>query len=149
MKLEDYTLRTAYVDDWNYWEASLEEFFALKASAPTEAEALNELRRLFAERAAYLEAVGKPLPVPGEAPEELFSSTARIDAQAAIARDFFQKVLQLDYDDIFVNDATTLEEFGVIEAIRKRAFSVYGVDIGSTAERPLWVVLSEIRKNSR
>jgi predicted RNase H-like HicB family nuclease len=149
MKLEDYTLRIAYHEDWNYWEASLAEFFALKASGSTETEALLELRRLFTERVAYLEAVGKPLPVPGEAPEELFSSTARIDAQAAIARDFFQKVLKLDYDEIFVSDATTLEEFGVIEAIRKRVFSVYGVDIGSTAERPLWVVLSEIRKNSR
>jgi hypothetical protein len=149
MTLEDYTLRTAYHEDWNYWEASLEEFFALKASAPTEAEALLELRRLFAERVAYLEAVGKPLPVPGEAPEELFSSTARIDAQAAIARDFFKRVLQLDYDEVFVNDATTLEEFGVIEQIRKRVFSVYGVDIGLTAERPLWMVFSEIRQHSR
>jgi hypothetical protein len=148
VKLEDYTLRLSYREDWNVFEAELQEFFALKASADSEAEALSELRRLYAERVAYLEAVGKPLPVPGEAPEELFSSTLRVDAEAALARDFFSRVLQLNYDDVFLNDATTLEEFGDLETIRARVRALYAVDIGDERERPLWQVLHLIRRES-
>ncbi|NJK46702.1 MAG: hypothetical protein HC933_22815 [Pleurocapsa sp. SU_196_0] len=149
MKLEEYTLRVSHREDWNVFEAELLEFFALKASGETEAEARAELERLYHERVAYLEAVGKPLPVPGEAPEELFSSTARVDAQAAVARDFFKRVLALDYDEVFLNDATTLEEFGTLETIRAQTQTVYGVDIGEERERPLWRVLQQIREESR
>jgi hypothetical protein len=149
VKLEEYTLRVSHREDWNVFEAELLEFFALKASGETEAEARAELERLYRERVAYLEAVGKPLPVPGEAPEELFSSTARVDAQAAVARDFFKRVLSLDYDEVFLNDATTLEEFGTLETIRAQTQTVYGVDIGDERERSLWRVLQQIRKESR
>jgi hypothetical protein len=149
VKLEEYTLRIVHRDDWNVFEAELLEFYALKATGETEAEARAELERLYRERVAYLEAVGKPLPVPGEAPEELFSSTARVDAQAAVARDFFQRVLHLDYDEVFLNDATTLEEFGQFETIREQTRAVYDVDIGDERERPLWRILQQIRSQSR
>ena len=149
MQLEDYTLKTLYRDDWNVWEVSLLEFYALIATSQTELEARAELQRLYDERLIYHAATGKPLPIPGEAPEEMFSSTRRIDAQAALARDFFAKLLHLDYDNVFLNDATTLEEFGDVSAIRNRAFSVYGVDIGFEAERPLWSILELIRASSR
>ncbi len=149
MQLEDYTLSITYREDWAIWEASLLEFYALIASAETESQALAELQRLFEERKIYHAATGKPLPIPGEAPEAMFSSTVRIDAQAALARDFFSKVLHLDYDDVFLNDTTTLEEFGDLSAIRNRAFSVYGVDILLEAERPVWQVLELIRNSSR
>jgi hypothetical protein len=149
MTLSDYTLRQTHRPDWGVWEAELLEFFALKASGQTPEEALSELERLFTERQAYYAATGKPMPIPGEPCEEMFSSTARIDAQAALARDFFQKVLHLNYDNVFLHDATTLEEFGELSAIRNRVFTVYGVDISLEAERPVWVVLELIRKNSR
>lgn len=149
MTLQDYTLRQTYNPDWNAWEAELLEFFALKASGQTQAEALTELERLFLERQAYYAATGKPMPIPGEPSEEMFSSTTRIDAQAALARDFFSKVLHLDYDNVFLHDATTLEEFGELGAMRNRAFTVYGVDITLEAERPVWAVLELIRKSSK
>jgi hypothetical protein len=149
MTLSDYTLRQTHRPDWDVWEVELLEFFALKAAGQTPEEALSELERLFVERQAYYAATGKPMPIPGEACEEMFSSTARIDAQAALARDFFQKVLHLDYDDVFLHDATTLEEFGELSSIRNRAFTVYGVDISLEAERPVWAVLELIRKSSR
>jgi hypothetical protein len=149
MTLSDYTLRQTHRPDWDVWEVELLEFFALKASGQTPEEALSELERLFVERQAYYAATGKPMPIPGEPSEEMFSSTARIDAQAALARDFFQKVLHLDYDDVFLHDATTLEEFGELSNIRNRAFTVYGVDISLEAERPVWTVLEQIRKSSQ
>jgi hypothetical protein len=149
MKLEDYTLKVSRREDWNVWEASLLEFYALIATGETQTEALAELQRLYNERLIYHAAIGKPLPIPGEAAEEMFSSTNRIDAQAALARDFFHKVLHLDYDNVFLNDTSTLEEFGDLSAIRNRAFSVYGVDVGLEAERPLWTILELIRAKSR
>lgn len=149
MQLEEYTLKVTHREDWNVWEAQLLEFYALIATGETEAEARAELQRLYNERLIYHMAIGKPLPIPGEAAEEMFSSTNRIDAQAALARDFFNRVLHLDYDNIFLNDATTLEEFGDLSAIRNRAFSVYGVDVGLEAERPLWTILELIRAKSR
>ena len=94
-------------------------------------------------------AIGKPLPVPGEAPEELFSSTARVDAEAALARDFFTRVLLMDYDEVYLNDATQLEEFGDFDTLRLKVLAVYGVDIGDELERPLWQVLRVIRASSR
>ena len=145
MRFEEYTLRVRHREDWGSWEAELEEFFALKASGETEAEALAELRRLYRERVAYLEAAGKPLPVPGEAPEEMFSTSARIDAQSAMARDFFSRVLGLDYDEVFVSDATRLEEFGDHADLAARVRAAYGVDLGPELERPLWEVLAQIR----
>lgn len=147
--MQDYTLQISYRDDWNVWEAQLLEFFALIATGQTQAEALQELQRLFTERQIYYAAIGKPMPIPGEAFDEIFSSTSRTDAQAALARDFFKKVLQLDYDDVFLNDASTLEEFGDVSAIRNRVFSLYGVDIGLEAERPIWVLLELIRASSK
>jgi predicted RNase H-like HicB family nuclease len=149
MKLEDYTLRITHREDWDSWEAELLEFFALKAAGQTREEAIQELERLFSERVAYMEAAGKPLPVPGEEPEMMFSTSAQIDAQAAMARDFFQRVLGMNYDDVFVSDATRLEEFGTFETLRTRIKSVYGVDIGPELERPLWMVLGQIRQLSR
>ncbi|MFN3265466.1 MAG: hypothetical protein ACK41E_01375 [Deinococcales bacterium] len=149
MTLADYTLRRSYNPDWNVWEAELLEFFALKASGASPEEATAELERLFLERRAYYAATGKPMPVPGEPCEEMFSSTARIDAQAALARDFFDKVLHLDYDEVFLHDATTLEEFGELDSIRNRVFTVYGVDISLEAERPVWAVLELIRESSK
>jgi predicted RNase H-like HicB family nuclease len=149
MKLEDYTLRITRREDWDSWEAELLEFFALKAAGQTREEAIQELERLFSERVAYMEAAGKPLPVPGEEPEMMFSTSAQIDAQAAMARDFFQRVLGMNYDDVFVSDATRLEEFGTFETLRTRIKSVYGVDIGPELERPLWMVLGQIRQLSR
>ena len=149
MKLEDYTLRVTRREDWDSWEAELLEFFALKAAGQTREEAIQELERLFFERVAYMEAAGKPLPVPGEEPEMMFSTSAQIDAQAAMARDFFQRVLGMNYDDVFVSDATRLEEFGTFEPLRASIKSVYGVDIGPELERPLWMVLGQIRQLSR
>ncbi len=149
MKLEDYTLRVTRREDWDSWEAEVLEFFALKAAGQTRDEAMQELERLFFERVAYLEAAGKPLPVPGEEPEMMFSTSAQIDAQAGMARDFFKRVLDVNYDDVFVSDATRLEEFGSLEDLRERVKRAYSVDIGPELERPLWMVLGQIRELSR
>lgn len=149
VKLEEYTLRVTRREDWDSWEAELLEFFALKAAGQTREEAIQELERLFFERVAYLEAAGKPLPVPGEEPEMMFSTSAQIDAQAAMARDFFRRVLDVNYDDVFVSDATRLEEFGSLEDLREKVKRVYGVDIGPELERPLWRVLGQIRSLAR
>jgi predicted RNase H-like HicB family nuclease len=145
VKLEDYTLNVRYREDWNCFEASLSEFFALIASGQTEQEAITELNRLYLERVVYLEAIGKPLPIPGEAPEPMFATSARVDALSGTARDFFKQVLNLDYDDVFVSDATRLEEFGTLEYLRDKIKLEYGVDIGTELEQPLWEVLGKIR----
>ncbi len=146
MKLEDYTLVVRYREDWQCFEASLNEFFALIASGQTEQEAMTELKRLYLERVIYLEAIGKPLPIPGEAPEPMFATSARVDALSGTARDFFRRVLNLDYDDVFVSDATRLEEFGTLEFLRVKIKLEYGVDIGDDLEQPLWEVLGKIRR---
>ena len=145
MKLEDYTLVVTYRQDWNCFEASLEEFFALKASGDTRVEALLELERLYSERIIYLEAIGKPLPIPGEAPEPMFATSTKVDAYSATARDFFRRVLNLDYDDVFVSDATRLEEFSTLEELRQKILLDYTVDIGGELEQALWEVLKKIR----
>ncbi len=145
MKLEDYTLNLRYREDWNCFEASLNEFFALIASGETEQEALTELERLYQERIIYLEAIGKPLPIPGEAPEPMFATSAKVDALSGTARDFFRRVLNLNYDDVFVSDATRLEEFGRLEYLREKIKLEYAVDIGFDLEQPLWEVLGKIR----
>jgi hypothetical protein len=149
VKLEEYTLTITHREDWGSVEASLLEFYGLIASGQSELEARAELARMYAERVAYLSAIGKPLPVPGETPEELFSSTARVDAEAALARDFFTRVLFLDYDEVFLNDATQLEEFGDFDTLRLKTLAVYGVDIGDELERPLWQLFKVIRASSR
>ena len=149
MKLEEYTLTITQREDWGSVEASLLEFYALVASGQSELEARAELQRMYDERVAYLTAIGKPLPIPGEAPEELFSSTARVDAEAALARDFFTRVLLMDYDEVFLNDATQLEEFGEYDLLRLKALAVYSVDIGDELERPLWQIFKIIRASSR
>lgn len=149
MKLEEYTLTITHREDWGSVEASLLEFYGLIASGESELEARAELARMYAERVAYLTAIGKPLPVPGEAPEELFSSTARVDAEAALARDFFTRVLFMNYDEVYLNDATMLEEFGDFDTLRLKILAVYGVDIGDELERPLWQIFKVVRSSSR
>ena len=148
MSFGDYTLLVRYRDDWGCWEAEVAEFFAMKASGATREEALAEVERLFRERVLYLEAAGKPLPVPGEDPEPMFSTSVRIDGQAAMARDFFSRVLDLDYDEVFVSDATRLSEFGDPAVILERAYGIYGVDArvaDGLDDRPLWEVRTVIR----
>ena len=63
MQLEDYTLKTLYRNDWNVWEVSLLEFYALIATGQTELEARAELQRLYDQRLIYHAATGKPLPL--------------------------------------------------------------------------------------
>ena len=75
----------------------------------------------------------------------MFATSARVDALSGTARDFFRRVLNLDYDDVFVSDATRLEEFGTLELLREKIKLEYRVDIGSELEQPLWEVLGKIR----
>lgn len=88
------------------WQAQIHHWWLMNGIGSTRDEAIAALNEAFNE---YKRKYGT-VPRPGTRAGGL-ASTAEIDQYSIIAYDFFQKILEMDYDNCFVSDESSLWEF--------------------------------------
>jgi len=110
------------------WSVQVLGWPTMQGHGETTNEALANLELALATRR---ERDGK-LPRPGTAVPIEFASTSRIDMYPHLVRDFLERILDLNYDECFISDGSSLWEFHAEEnndAINDKVLITYGVDI--------------------
>jgi hypothetical protein len=94
----------------------------------TRGEAFADLRTRFERR----KELGLGFPRPGRGLPIELAPTHRISEHPDLARDFFSKILDLNYDECFISDESSLWDFHVAENnddVNEKVLLTYGVDI--------------------
>jgi hypothetical protein len=117
----------------------------LTGTGDSPADALDDLSNSFRKAKSHRSAIGKALPRPGsEVPIE-FASRQRIDANAELAEDFIQRVLELP--GAWISDESSLWDFHSDEtndAYYSKIKEVYGVDVSDIQSANLSAILERI-----
>lgn len=125
-----------YVQIINWWQIS--------GLGDTKDEAYADLKTKF-ER---MKAEGGRLPRPGTGLLITLAATREIDQYALIATDFFNKVLQIDYNNCFISDESSLWDFHTEASnatLNERIKQVYGVDVADIESGNLVQIFERIR----
>lgn len=154
--IDDYPVRT-----WQYladtptmgpikpgaWQAQIHRWWLMAASGSTRDEAIAALNEAFNE---YKREYGT-VPRPGTRVEAVFAPTDKIDQYSAIVHDFFEKILEMDYDYCFVSDESSLWEFPntsdkarVLELIEQ----TYQVDVSDIETGNLVQIFKRLHESS-
>src|SRR5262245_44592457 len=94
----------------------------------TEREALTDLEAKFKARKAR----GEAIPRPGTGLPIEFAMSIRVQRHERLARDFFQKVLGLNYGECFISNESSLWDFHDGEdntELCAKIRTMYGVDV--------------------
>src|SRR5919204_5330404 len=115
--VEDYPIRFRHFDidaDQYYgrlkpvrWSAQVLNWPAMQGHGDTMEEAVENLRKVLAERKAR----GQRLARPGTGLPIEFAPTYRIDEHPDLARDFFRRIVNLNYDECFISNESSLWDF--------------------------------------
>ena len=124
--------------------ASIENWH-LTGTGDSRAEALDDLRGIFAAVKLNKEEEGKPLPRPGtHAPIE-FASQERVDRHVELAEDFIRRILGLD--SAWISDESSLWDFHGDEnndSYYAKVREIYGVDVSDIESANLAEILERI-----
>lgn len=115
----------------------------------TKEKAVEELKLTFDKRRQHYTV----LPRPGTFVPIRYAATTEISKYEDIATDFFKRVLNMDYSKGFYSDGSSLSNFGGTEEeakkqkeeIIRRAVEIYGVDISSEYDGPLYKVFELLK----
>lgn len=116
LKLADYPIRlkqqnvnTQAIGQFNSaaWCAQIVNWWQMAGTGATKEEALADLNQNFNE---YKSRHGRA-PRPGTLVPIQFAPADDIDKYSSIARDFFQKILSMNFDECFVSDLSSLWDF--------------------------------------
>ena len=110
------------------WSAQVLNWPAMQGHGDTADEALANLSKVLAERKAR----GYKLARPGTGMLIEFAATYRIEEHPDLARDFFQRILNLNYDECFISNESSLWDFHgeeTNESLNEKILLTYGVDV--------------------
>lgn len=108
------------------WIATISNWHQLFGGGETKEEAINMLRERFAEYKQN----NKILPRPGVRVPIVFASTSAINRHKLIARHFFTKILNRDFDQCFISDKSSVWDFPEADdQIYNRIQQAYGIDV--------------------
>jgi hypothetical protein len=151
--LEDYPIRYReqsgnWVDGTPLvpWIAQIDRWPQMQGHGNTREEALKNLCDSFSSFKSE-----RQLPRPGTAAPLVFASSRLIAAYDAIARDFFPKILGIDYDDCFVSDESSLHDFEPVTSYSGALIAIkanYGIEVPDAAKGNL-VDIFELIRTSR
>ena len=157
-KFEDYPVDTwknpDATDPGFTWGARIFNWSLMLGYGATEEQAITELKKMF----TLYEQNNEELPDPGAKVAVQFASATQISKLEEIAVDFFKVILDMDYRQGFYSDGTVLANFEPLDKaaakqkraqVIKRTQSVYGVDITSIYDGPLYLILEQIKTRGR
>ena len=138
-QVSDYPIRFRYqeLDPSDYssgrletipWVSQIINWWQMSGYGLTKEEAYADLKRRLDE----FKQRGEPLPRPGTGLPLEFASNVEVSAYEDIARDFFDKVLDMDYRECWISDESSLWDFHGEESnehLNQRIQNMYGVDV--------------------
>jgi len=127
------------------WVASVINWPAMSGYGNTKLEALQELRRKFDE----FKATKKKLPQPGTKVAIEFAERSRIDEHPELAKDFVQRVLEIEW--AWISDESSLWDFHSDEAndkLNDKIRRIYGVDVSGISSGNLADIFDRISKST-
>jgi len=113
------------------WSAQIINWPQMQGHGDTKIEAYKDLVKTFRERKDRKEI----FPRPGKGLPIEFSTTERINKYSELGRDFLRKILDIDYDNVFISDESSLWDFVLEETLDvefEKIKIVYGVDVSDT-----------------
>jgi hypothetical protein len=125
------------------WIAQVVNWWALSGHGQSKAEALDDLRSKFQARKAK----GVRLPRPGTKVPLEFASTVEADRLRDIGRDFLARVLDLNPDECFISDESSLWDFHDQETndvLYEKIRNIYGVDVSAIEGANLCAIFRKI-----
>ena len=131
-----------------YWARILG--WLIDALAPTKAEALVKLRENYELRKQSNVDKDEPIPRPGVRVPIQFASQERVDADPELAKDFIQRVLQLEW--ALITDESSLWDFTLGQSIKElqdRVFLLYGVAVYEIEDGKIAAILEKIVEGRR
>lgn len=127
------------------WTASVINWPGMSGSANSRLEALGELRRNFDR----FKVTNPILPRPGAKVPIKFAATDRTDQHAELAKDFVQRVLEIDW--AWISDESSLGDFHEDETNKRlndKIHRVYGVDVSDISSGNLADIFERIAKST-
>lgn len=128
------------------WQAQIVHWWLMAGIGSTRDEAIAELNEAFNEYRRQYGTVPRPGTRVG-----MFASTNEIDQYSTIARDFFQEILEMDFDTCFVSDESDLWDFPntsdkarVLELVKQ----TYQVDISDIETGNLVQIFQRLDESS-
>jgi hypothetical protein len=109
------------------WGVQVVNWWSMVGHGDTQEAAYDDLRAKFL---AYKSEHGT-LPRPGTGPPLELASSERIDRFPDLAREFFAKILEMDYEECLVTDESSMWDFHSEESddhLHEQIAKVYGVD---------------------
>jgi len=110
------------------WNAQVVNWPAMQGYGDTPEEAVADLGSRLTERKAR----GVKLARPGTGLPIEFAATYRIEEHPDLARDFFRRILDLNYDECFISNESSLWDFHHEETnddLNEKILLTYGVDV--------------------
>jgi hypothetical protein len=129
------------------WAAQIINWWQMGGHGDTRQAALENLRTVFLKRKAD----GKPFPRPGTGLPPEFASTEEISKYDEFAKEFFPRVLGLNYEDCFISDETSLWDFHNDDSnafLEQKIGLLYGVDISDVKNGSLVEIFKRISAQS-
>ena len=123
--LDDYPIRFRYTNFSNFklgpnestlsakrfipipWSAQIINWPQMQGGGDTKVKAFEDLVKNFNERKEN----GENFPRPGKGLPIEFASTEKIEKHKHVAVDFFEKILNSDYEAVFISDQSSLWDF--------------------------------------
>jgi hypothetical protein len=110
------------------WSAQVINWVAMQGHGDTPEQARADLAARLVERTAR----GDKIPRPGTGLPIEFAAGHRIAEHPDLAKDFFQRILDLNYDECFISDQSSLGDFHMEESndhLNEKVLLTYGVDV--------------------
>jgi len=127
---------------------ALVEGWLLSGHGETRETALADLEAAFLR----CKVSGKPLPRPGTRVPIKFASTDRVVGVEHVARDFFHRILDMNYDDCLITDESSLWDFHEDESNKiytGRIQDEYGIDISDLSDARIADILERIAQRRK
>jgi hypothetical protein len=130
------------------WTAQVINWWQLAGHGDTKDEALANLRINFENfRNSH-----DVLPRPGTGAPLEFAPSHLVDQHEVLARDFLGRVLDLNYDECFISDQSSLWDFherDSNDALFRKISDLYGVDVSDVDGAKLGDILAKIAAHQR
>ena len=156
--LEDYPVRFRHQEpsspvplalkgDLVPWLAQIPYWVRMTGSGNTREEAYANLQKRFDEYRAE----GNKLPRPGTKVPLQFAPRLEVPLYDDIAADFFRRILNMDYRNVFITDKSSLWDFPIedpVEELVERIREAYSVDIGDIEDGNLVSIFRRLQDHT-
>lgn len=130
------------------WWAQVINWWQMAGLGDTKEEALASLRANFETFCA----THGTLPRPGTVAPLEFASSRLIERHEGLARDFLNRVLDLDHEECFISDESSLWDFhneDTNEELHRKTIELYGMDVSDVDGAKLGLIFDRIASHQK